>query len=327
MAKKKGIPVSKIFEVVQDVQSASARSGEQVKVEVLVGAGAHPEHVEALKKAFMPETAKASVLVWDLASRAQVAPDADTDLVVIAVGTQGSMAAQVALRCVEQDDPVPCALVVPTALEAPHITEGAEQYIDIVAATESDAVTEKLAESISHSPKRILLARSFPFCRKAVASALIQESAFANAGVGAISFIPNADLPVMLATQEKLALDLMNVYGKDISAQTAVDLALVAGAGFAYRALARSVSSSLPGLGWALKGAIGYGGTLISGKGVEAHITGELPIDPSRIAAAISGLRNAKATGEDKDEEPIIIPLLAQGTQEGTADSGYIEIG
>ncbi len=327
MAKKKGIPVSKILEVVQDVQSASARSDEQVKVEVLVGDGAHPEHVQALKKAFVPETAKASVLVWDLASRAQVAPDADTDLVVIAVGTQGREAAQVALRCVEEEDPVPCALVVPTALEAPHITEGAEQYIDIVAATESDAVMEKLAESISHSPERILLARSFPFCRKAVASALIQESALANAGVGAIAFIPNADLPVMLATQEKLALDLMNVYGKGISAQSAVDLAMVAGAGFAYRALARSVSKAVPGLGWALKSAIGFGGTVISGKGVEAHITGELPIDPSSISFTMPDFRHAKVEEDGKEEEPIIIPLLSQGAQTDSGDSGYIEIG
>ena len=57
MAKSKGIPFSRIFEVAGAMKMAQDRSESSVKVEVLVGAGAPADEISAMKRCFVPETA------------------------------------------------------------------------------------------------------------------------------------------------------------------------------------------------------------------------------------------------------------------------------
>lgn len=323
MAKKKGLPLDKVFEVARAARAASALSGETVKVELLVGDGASPDHIEVLKRAFVPETVQARVLVWDLASRAHEAPDQDCDLAVVLPGTQGGLAAEVATRAAQAG--CGCILGLTTALEMPKLPEEIADLTEVACAAGADAFEAKLAEAVARHPRSVILAASFPAFRKAAADELIRSRALASAGVGAISLIPGSDLPILLAQQEELALDLMGIYGKELTPEAAADLAGVFAAGFAYRALARGVAGAIPGLGWAIKAAIAWGGTVASARAVEAHLSGS--IDVSGLAGAL-GSRKAKTAAASA--EPVIVPLgsslPAAETEVKEEPDGYITI-
>lgn len=304
---------------------AQDRSVSRIKVEVLVGADAPADEISVMKSCFVPETARAHVLVWDLSSRAQDVPDADTDLAVVLVGSQPKEAAEVALACARRG--AGCIFVVPSALDAPkELPEELEETVDIVAAAGEDALKAKLAQTLAAQEERVLLAAAFPFCRSEVASALIRQSALANMGVGAISLIPGSDLPIMLAEQERLALDLMCVYGKKPGPEAAADLAGVFGAGFVYRAIARTLAGAVPGIGWALKASVAYGGTVLSAWAVEAHLTGEMPeilANAQEIVSALAGMKKEEAALEEKREpEEKIGPLLGAVEAEAVKDEG-----
>lgn len=324
MAKSKGIPFSRIFEVAGAMKMAQDRSESRVKVEVLVGKDAPADEVAAMKWCFVPETARAHVLVWDLSSRAQDAPDVDTDLAVVLVGSEPKEAAQVALSCARRG--TGCIFVVPSALDAPQeLPEELEDTVDIVAATGKDALEAKLALALAAQEQRVLLASAFPFCRKAVASALIRQSALANMGVGAISLIPGSDLPIMLAEQERLALDLMGVYGKKLGPEAAADLAGVFGAGFAYRAIARTLAGAVPGIGWALKASVAYGGTVLSAWAVETHLAGELPEvveNIQEIVSVLAGASRQEAPEQKPEPQARIVPLKSPSLPDAAPDEG-----
>ena len=48
-------------------------------------------------------------------------------------------------------------------------------------------------------------------------------------------------------------------------------MAGVVGAGFAYRALARTLLGLIPGVGWALRAGMGYAGTVATGNAIKAR--------------------------------------------------------
>ena len=78
-------------------------------------------------------------------------------------------------------------------------------------------------------------------------------------------------MAVMTANQAKLALDIAVAYGRGLDPWRAVELAGVVGAGFGYRALARAVSQTVPGLGWVFKGAMGYVGTVATARALQVR--------------------------------------------------------
>lgn len=113
---------------------------------------------------------------------------------------------------------------------------------------------------------RLALARHLPFCRRPVALELTRRAALLNAGVGALVMIPGADMPAITMNQAKLVLQIAGVYGQplDMGRMREV-LAVVAGA-FGLRAVARELADAVPGLGWGVKGAVAYSGTIAMGR-------------------------------------------------------------
>ena len=113
---------------------------------------------------------------------------------------------------------------------------------------------------------RLALARHLPFCRRPVALELTRRAALLNAGVGVLVMIPGADMPAITMNQAKLVLQIAGVYGQplDMGRMREV-LAVVAGA-FGLRAVARELVDAVPGLGWGVKGAVAYSGTIAMGR-------------------------------------------------------------
>lgn len=113
---------------------------------------------------------------------------------------------------------------------------------------------------------RLALARRLGFCRRQVALELTRKAALLNAGVGTLVMLPGADMPVITMSQAKLVLQIAGLYGQplDMGRMREV-LAVVAGA-FGLRAVARELADAVPGLGWGVKGAVAYSGTLAMGR-------------------------------------------------------------
>lgn len=114
-------------------------------------------------------------------------------------------------------------------------------------------------------PKRLAFALAFCFVRKPLALEAVRATAVQNAGVGLVAFIPGADLPIMTLNQAKMLLQIAAAYGEPMGIERARELVAVVGGAFACRSVARQVAGLVPGLGWVVKGGVGYAGTLAMG--------------------------------------------------------------
>jgi uncharacterized protein (DUF697 family) len=111
------------------------------------------------------------------------------------------------------------------------------------------------------------LAARVPLLREAVSERLVASFARRNGLVAAAVWIPGADLPVLALNELRLVLRLAQAHGAAGDVRDRIpELAATLCAGFGLRALARELLDRVPGAGWALKGAIAYGGTRALGE-------------------------------------------------------------
>lgn len=114
--------------------------------------------------------------------------------------------------------------------------------------------------------KRLAFALAFPCVRRPLSLDSVNATSLQNAGIGAVLFIPGADMPVMTFNQAKMLLQIAAAYGKPMTGERVKELACVVGGAFACRAVARQAAGLVPALGWAVKAGVGYAGTLAMGK-------------------------------------------------------------
>ena len=114
--------------------------------------------------------------------------------------------------------------------------------------------------------KRLSFALAFPFVARPLSLEAVNATAVQNAGIGVVVFLPGADMPVMTANQMKMILQIAAAYGQPMTVERAKELLVVLGGAFVARSAARSVAGIVPGLGWAVKGAVGYAATLAMGR-------------------------------------------------------------
>jgi uncharacterized protein (DUF697 family) len=111
------------------------------------------------------------------------------------------------------------------------------------------------------------LAARVPLLREAVSEQLVASFSRRNGIVAAVIWIPGADFPVLAVNELRLVLRLAQAHGAvgDVGDRLP-ELAATLCAGFGLRALARELLDLIPGAGWAVKGAIAYGGTRALGE-------------------------------------------------------------
>jgi uncharacterized protein (DUF697 family) len=110
------------------------------------------------------------------------------------------------------------------------------------------------------------LAARLPVLRPAVCDWLIASFARRNAIIAAAVFVPGVDLPALTLNQMRLVLRIAAAHGQEISNERLPELLAVLGGGLGFRALARELVDLVPGVGWAVKGAIAYAGTRALGE-------------------------------------------------------------
>ena len=111
------------------------------------------------------------------------------------------------------------------------------------------------------------LAARLPVLRRAVSRRLITSFSARNALVGAAVFMPGADLPVLTLNEVRMLLRIEQAHGltPDPRERAPEVLASLA-AGVGLRAVARQLLDLVPVAGWAVKGAVAYGGTRALGE-------------------------------------------------------------
>ncbi len=133
---------------------------------------------------------------------------------------------------------------------------------------------------------RIPLGHNFEFVRRAVAKEAVRHCAMQNAVVGAVMFIPGADMPIMTLNQGRMLLQIAAAYGQPLDRARIKELAAVVAGGLAFRTFAREVVGLVPGFGWAIKGGIAYSGTLAMGMTAIAYF--EKGADLPGVARALA---------------------------------------
>lgn len=305
--------MGRVFEVISSGRSSFAARDERVVLRVHVDPSCPREVARCVRRALGAERPGGVVDVRDMLPPLPGEEVPDAALVLTADGRGAELVSSYARAGVS------VGVVVEGALEAPRLDlpEQAMGLVSVIAASSPETLSDKLASWLAGATdKPIALAACFPFCRRAVTDDLVSRCAVENAAVGAVSLVPGSDLPIMCANQAMLALDIAAAYGRDVSLERAAELAGVLGAGFAWRALARTLVGLVPGIGGLLKAGIGYGGTVATGRALRLRLeledgTVEIPMPEPRPAEAAP----ARASFSAPRPEP------------SRTDDGYVTVG
>ena len=131
-----------------------------------------------------------------------------------------------------------------------------------------DALFANLAAWILETQVDLSLswARGLKFIRQLHAAEIVNSTALQNGVIATIDLLPGKDMPVLLLNQTRMFFRLAAISGIEFTGQPYNELAALIVQGFAWRGLARRLSVSLPAISWAIKGTVGYLGTLALGK-------------------------------------------------------------
>lgn len=178
---------------------------------------------------------------------------------------------------------------------------------------------------------RLAFALAFPFVRKPLAHDAIQSTALQNALVGVVFLIPGADLPIMTLNQAKMVLIIAAAYGQSLGLSQIKELAAVIAGGFACRTAAREITGLVPAVGWAVKGSVGYGGTVVMGYAAlkyyeceaakaKKHAVEDAKVDES--VAVNSGSSSSDGAAEATEVSGDTARMHGASPSEGTSATG-----
>jgi uncharacterized protein (DUF697 family) len=239
-----------------------------VSLAVVVELDANDALVQALRERLRPQTAGAALQV-EVADPAKPLTLNPCDAVIAVAGGGGPALADAIASARVVRTPV-IVVAVGDDQSRTGLADRLKQPLadllvgDDVATLADIRLAAWLADEIGS--KRLALAHNFAFMRRAVANEAVQATAMQNALVGAVAFVPGADMPIMTANQAKMLLQIAAAYGEKLGPERLRELAAIVGGAFVFRTVARQLLGFVPVLGWAVKGGIGYAGTVAMGK-------------------------------------------------------------
>lgn len=134
----------------------------------------------------------------------------------------------------------------------------------------------------SHPALAVSLGRALPNYRRQAARRLVRNASTFNALVGAEP-VPGLDIPLLLSIQVRLVLRLAAVYGQSMTSRSAKELVSTIAGGMAFRYLAAEVAKLLPGVGWAISGALAAIGTWTIGQAAIRYFDTERTLTPQHL--------------------------------------------
>lgn len=289
---------------VRDLVKSGSRFMEErsqpVGLAVFVEVDAPDELIDAVRQQLRPATMAAAVQieVAELGTPPALAPGVD---VVIALAGSGNVGLRNALTGPRRMR-VPLVVVgLGDPMREFDLADALQQpTADLIVKPEAGEAVERLGLWLSDNlaSKKLALAHNFAFMRKAVSEDAVRTTAWQNGLIGVVTPIPGADMPLMTANQIKMLLQVAAAYGQPLNVERVKELAAVVAGGYLLRALARQALTFVPVLGWAVKGGIGYTGTMAMGKAAIRYF--EEGADLGQLTAYFYTLRERAMQGASK---------------------------
>jgi uncharacterized protein (DUF697 family) len=320
MARRHSLTLGDVAKVMGSGRESQRRRSEGVSLAVMVGEGASATIARAVREALLPQNETTFVSALPL----EGAVPAGVDAVVILPGSPEA-AAERAVDAARMG--IPAAILVCSQVEERPVQAGEDvaSMVAYLSAANERVAVDKLCEWLvgACASKSIALAAGISACRQNVVRSLVRSCALANVGVGVVDLLPGGDLPVMAASQARLAFDVAAAYDRRLSAS---DFGLIAGgvvlAGLGYRSVSRSVSRALPPLAWAVRGGVAFAGTVATGAVARACASGTTP---QRVAEAAAG---GIGKGIEELSARLSQILSRRGREDrGPVGPGYISLG
>lgn len=311
---------------IRDITSASERARSERELPVRVAVIIEPDAPEALVYAardrLRPATsgAQLQVEVFTPGTRIVLIPEVDAVIALVGSATAGYAESLADVRA----QYIPVAALALSQDRETVSRRLAHPLLDTLAGEDADELVENqlgawLTDRLSG--KKLAFAHNFAFMRHAVAEDAVKATAFQNGVIGVVAVIPGADMPLMTANQIKMLLQIAGAYGEPLGTERAKELLAVVGGAFALRAVARQLLAFVPGVGWAIKGGIGYAGTLAMGAAAIAYF--ERGADFSEVihhAAVARDRAVAEARARMHRREQAALPAPDAALEEGTAE-------
>jgi len=281
---------------VRDLMKTGARFTEErsqsIGIAVFVEVDAPDALIDAVREQLRPSTGAVSlqIEVAELGAAPVTAPGTD---VVIAVAGSGNVGLREALAGPRR---LRLPVVVVALGEEGQTSQLAVSLLqptgDLVVRADAEQAVARLGAWLADNvgSKRLALAHNFAFMRRAVAEDAVKTTALQNGLIGAVTPIPGADMPIMTANQVKMLLQVAAAYGEPLGVERVKELAGVVAGGYLLRAVARQALVVVPVLGWAIKGGIGYTGTVAMGRAAIRYF--EEGADLGQVTAYFRGLRD-----------------------------------
>jgi len=221
----------------------------------------------------VPHTPQGRVSIDILGSSEKAKIERSVDVVVIALAALDEesrsfeAARDIARRLCEAGKGLAVVCTDPAVARTTIAAAFGVSILDTVVASSKKEILDHLAGWIAdtQSDLKLAFAANFEWMRRHIAQEAVSNTALQNGAIGLVVFVPGADFPVMTLNQAKMILQIAAAYGQPMNAERIKELAVVIGGGFAFRYLARTAVGFVPVLGWAIKGAVGYAGTLAMG--------------------------------------------------------------
>lgn len=281
----------------RDIMKSGERIAEEreqlLRIAVFVDVEAPDALVDIVQEALRPQTSRARLHVEACAPGESLIIDDAADAVVAITGPGDTLKRSLAAS---REKFVPTVLLSLGEHADVVSRRVGHPILDTIAERDIDEITPKLGAWLADrvTKKRLALAANFELVRKAVAVESVKATSFQNGVIGAVMIIPGADLPIMTANQAKMVLQIAAAYGVPLGTERIKEIAAVVGGAFTLRAIARQFLDFVPGVGWAIKGAIGYTGTLAMGYAAIEYFEG---------GADLSGLGDKLREARDKAVE------------------------
>lgn len=261
------------------VNSAEKKSNETFRLLLLVDVSLEPKLLAYAKEAFLPSTDNLSLCVMPYGNEPTVfAPGCD---LVILLANQAPGTAYLLDKAHKQGLPAVAVTLDPARLLA--IAQENNTPLDpaslvAVSGKGSDPsrlqrLFEELGIWIIHHIETgtVALARSLGFVRKPYVRNAIQVTSWENAAISAVFFLPGSDMPLLTINQVKLVLQIASAYDVALDLKRIREIVPVLLGAIGLRGAARKLVSFAPVLGWAIRGGVGYLGTLAIGTAAYAY--------------------------------------------------------
>ncbi len=127
-------------------------------------------------------------------------------------------------------------------------------------------IAEIGAALVRRAAGAVPLASRLPALRPSVCEQLVKTASLQNGAIGVAVFVPGVDLPVLTLNQLRLVLRIAAAHGHEVGPKRVPEALGIVGAALGFRGVARSFAGLVPGIGWAVKGGVAYGGTRALGE-------------------------------------------------------------